>query len=306
MEDLFGNSVDSVFRNVNEAPRISYNYTDEEIKRMLEEEHRKRVERYFETHADPLFLPPERRKSATSKGRRPEWLEYGDPRCFEGHYIPKKNLESFLQSSPLWSQRRLADEVGTDAGTVSKWLSGKKYLSDRKLVKVAHATGLSLPYLLDLTHVWTDIDALDESFGYVDEDEDNYRLGNPYAPHEIDGFADDALQLRYLLTGEVSQGDGKALYEQVAEIEASEWYNDEDISVSELPDYFEMRPWIAWHLIGDARDPMHLESELHKYLMELPDEYDEDGFFLAANQTRLDAYEALAATLHNSANMNRA
>lgn len=306
MVDLFGDVGDSVFHDANEAPHVSHKYTDEEIQRIIEEEDRKRVERYFETHPDPLYLPPERRKKNPSKGRRPEWHEYGDPRCYEGHYIPKKNLERFLQAGQNWSQKRLADEVGTDAGTVSKWLSGKRYLSDNRLVQIAHVTGLSLPYLLDLTHVLTDIDALDEGFGYSYEGEEAYRLGDPYAPHEIDGFADDALQLRYMLNDEVAQGGGKALYEQVLEIEESEEYNDKDITESDLPDYFEMRPWIVWHLRGDARNPMHLESELHKYLMELPDEYDEEGYFLAANQTRLDAYEALATTLHNSANMNKA
>ena len=306
MENLFGNIVDSSFDNAEEAPRVSHDYSDEEIARIIEEDHRKRVEQYFETFDDPLFLPPERRKRKVSKRRKPEWQEFGDPRCFEGRYIPKKNLEGFLQSNPSWSQKRLADEVGTDAGTVSKWLSGKKYLSDRKLVQVAHVTGLSLAYLLDLTHVWTDVDALEEGFGYSYEGEDIYRLGDPYAPHEIDGFAGDSLQLRYEITGEVGRGGGKALCEQVLEIEKSEWYNDDDIAESDLPDYLEMRPWIVWHLRGDARDPMHLESELNKYLMDLPDEYDEDGYFLAANQTSLDAYEALATTLHNSANLNKA
>ncbi len=84
------------------------------------------------------------------KMNRSEWFLHGDPRCSESHYRPKRNLSEWIRDSHDWTQKRLAEKVGTDASTLSKWLTGTRYLTDASLVKIALATHLSLPFILDL------------------------------------------------------------------------------------------------------------------------------------------------------------
>lgn len=82
--------------------------------------------------------------------REQEWQKHGDPRCYEGHYRAKSNLSRWLRETHGWNQKKLAERIGTDESTVSKWLAGARYLSDENLVLIALETHVSLPFLLDL------------------------------------------------------------------------------------------------------------------------------------------------------------
>ena len=86
----------------------------------------------------------------TPKKARSEWELYGDPRCSKGHYRPKRNLSRWIRDSSDWNQRLLAEKVGTDASTLSKWLAGTRYLTDGNLVRIALAAHLSIPFILDM------------------------------------------------------------------------------------------------------------------------------------------------------------
>ena len=219
------------------------------------------------------------------QSREPEWLEFGDPRCAKGHYRPKNNLDKWLKTADGWSQKRLAKEMGTDEGTVSKWINGKLYLTDRKLVKIARITGLSLPYLLDMCHQGNpaddeiELDALDyseledeqdeylEKHGYsrfVDSDIPEWQWGVPYGPHEVDNFAMELASEQETLWSERWRSERRGLPsrndDQDAFIEAlnTEWDPKEHYTV-----------YTYLHFLGDIRDPWHLADELHKDLMSL-------------------------------------
>lgn len=79
-----------------------------------------------------------------------EWERCGDPRCSKGHYRPKSNLARWIRDNHDWSQKLLAEKVGTDASTLSKWLAGTRYLGDANLIKIALAAHVSIPFILDL------------------------------------------------------------------------------------------------------------------------------------------------------------
>ena len=270
--------------------------------------HRKMVVDYFESHTDPLYLPPERRQAKKDGRRRSEWEEFGDPRVFVGHFRPKLNLGKFLQANPSWSQRRLAEEMGTDVGTVSNWISGRRYMSDRKLVQAAHVTGLSIPYLLDLRHVYFNIDVLVQDYEFVKGKEDDHlELGKAYAPHEVTGFADDLYSLRYQLEELVNEDNRESVFAEALATQAEEWYNEDGEFIEDMYEKHDgMQAWKTWYLYGDARDPRHLHEELHAYVLALPDEYNEDGFFLAPHKIKTEALDCLADVLQSSANMDRA
>lgn len=268
----------------------------------LEEFHRQRVAEYFEQHTDPLFLPQERLLAKPKGQRRKEWEEFGDPRCFEGHYRLKANLDSFLRESPSWSQKRLADEMGTDEGTVSKWIGGKLYLSDRKLVEIAKLTGLSIPYLLDLHHVEMSIEYILDKGEYDRGSEHRPPAsGNAYGPHEVDGFVDDMYHIRYDLDEELIAMSPESVFEQAASFQNQGWLDDGDYSEESR----KLRSWVVWNLLGDARNPWHLESELHKSLLDLSDHFDDEGFFEGPNKVRMEAFESLASIHHSSSNLNK-
>ncbi len=219
-----------------------------------------------------------------TKKRMPEWLEYGDPRTAEGHFRPKRNLDEWLKQTEGWSQKRLAAEMETDEGTVSKWINGKVYLSDRKLVKIARVTGLSIPFLLDMQHCGgQDFDEDDEldSYDYweLDEDEDDplgswpdreeedspeWVWGRNYGPHEVEGFASDLLGEMETLWSERWRSERRGLpsrddeYDEFVKALEVDWDPEKKYTV-----------YTYLHFVGDIRDPWHLEEELHKGLMDL-------------------------------------
>ena len=80
----------------------------------------------------------------------------GDPRCSKGHYRPKRNLSRWIHDSSDWSQRLLAEKVGTDSTTLSKWLKGTRYLTDTNLVRIALTAHLSIPFVLDMSKAESD------------------------------------------------------------------------------------------------------------------------------------------------------
>lgn len=214
--------------------------------------------------------------------RTPEWLEFGDPRCAEGHFRPKRNLDTWLRQTDGWSQKKLAEVMGTDEGSVSKWISGKKYLTDKALAKVARFTGLSVAYLLDLQHCGDpaeddyELDALDytelsdediaflEEHEYVPEDKPLGAWGIDYGPHETRGFAEDLAgeseslwseRWRSERRGLPSRDEDPAAFAKALE---TEWNYDEHPVIYEY-----------LHMVGDIRDPWHLEKALHDDIMSL-------------------------------------
>ena len=82
--------------------------------------------------------------------KKSEWEKHGDPRCHGGHYRPKENLSRYLHDDGKWSRKLLAEKLGTDVSTLSKWISGTRYLTDANLVRIALALHVSAAFLLDL------------------------------------------------------------------------------------------------------------------------------------------------------------
>lgn len=217
-----------------------------------------------------------------STRRKPEWLEFGDPRCFEGHFRPKNNLGGWLKATEGWSQKRLADAMATDEATVSKWINGKVYLSDRKLVKVARVTGLSIPYLLDMQHCTNpaeeeyELDALDyvelseedvaflEELEYVPDDRPIGTWGANYAPYETRGFAGDLAGESESLWSERWRSERRGLPNREEEPAAFAEALETDWNYDEHPVIYDYL-----HMAGDIRDPWHLESALHGDIMSL-------------------------------------
>ena len=82
--------------------------------------------------------------------KKSEWEKYGDPRCHEGHFRPKKNLGRYLRDDNNLSQKMLAEKLGTDGSTLSKWISGSRYLNDTNLVRIALTLHVSIAFILDM------------------------------------------------------------------------------------------------------------------------------------------------------------
>ena len=221
-------------------------------------------------------------KTSERGRRKPEWLEFGDPRCTEGHFRPKNNLGTWLKVTEGWSQKRLADEMNTDEATVSKWIGGKLYLTDRTLVRIARFTGLSIPFLLDMQHCGDPAEedyALDE-LDYIElSDEDVTFLENheyipgerpcgswgaDYGPYETNGFASDLAGERETLWSERWRAERRGLPSreddpvEFAIALDTEWVYKERLVIYEY-----------LHMVGDIRDPWHLEKALHDDIMSL-------------------------------------
>ncbi|MBQ3300655.1 MAG: helix-turn-helix transcriptional regulator [Eggerthellaceae bacterium] len=91
-------------------------------------------------------------KSSGRKKRIPEWRMYGDPRNIDGHFRPKRNLRTLYGKGKLWTRESLAEAMGiNDPSVISKWVSGKRYMSDEDVVSCAMAAGVSVTWLLDLS-----------------------------------------------------------------------------------------------------------------------------------------------------------
>lgn len=68
--------------------------------------------------------------------------------------IPKYNLKKELDAQDL-TQVAFAAWMGTDQTTVSKWISGARYMTDGDVVDASFRLGCSPMYLLDLTGMRT-------------------------------------------------------------------------------------------------------------------------------------------------------
>ncbi len=80
-------------------------------------------------------------------------MSKADPRvCLlpKGAGIPKRNLKEELDAQGL-TQEAFAAWMGTDRTTVSKWISGARYMTDESIVDASFKLRRSPMYLLDLT-----------------------------------------------------------------------------------------------------------------------------------------------------------
>ena len=90
-------------------------------------------------------------KEKKTRKRIPEWREFGDPRNIKGHFRPKKNLKTLIGKGKKWTRASLAEAMGLkDPSVISKWISGKRYMSDEDIVRCSMAAGVSVTWLLDL------------------------------------------------------------------------------------------------------------------------------------------------------------
>lgn len=81
----------------------------------------------------------------------PEWRLYGDPRNVLGRYRPKKHLQTLYGKGREWTRESLAEAMGIkDPYVISKWVMGKRYMSDENIARCSLATGVSVPWLLDI------------------------------------------------------------------------------------------------------------------------------------------------------------
>lgn len=125
-------------------------------------------------------------------------------------------------------------------------------------------------------------------------------------PHEVTGFADDLYSLRYQLEEYVNESNWESVFAEALAIQ-EEWYGEDGEFIDDVyKEHDHMQAWKTWYLYGDARDPRHLHEELHAYVLALPDEYDEDRFFIEPNRMKTEALDSLASILHLSANMDGA
>lgn len=114
-----------------------------------------------------------------TRNKTPDWRRYGDPRNVEGRFVPKRNLKSLMGKGRKWTRASLAEAIGLkDLTLISKWISGKRYMSDADVVRCAMATRCSVPWLLDLT----------DNPGSTDWPE-GYATARQAILHEIRGFS---------------------------------------------------------------------------------------------------------------------
>lgn len=110
--------------------------------------------------------------------KQSEAVFYGDPRCsaYPGFYVPKRNLAIILDSRKRSGVTRsgLAAQCGIDdASYVSKWIKGKRYMTDKNVARVSRILNVSPLCLLDLwpvhnpadhTQLWGNDESLESDY----------------------------------------------------------------------------------------------------------------------------------------------
>ena len=63
---------------------------------------------------------------------------------------PKRNLKEAVTSRYPYTQRDLADLLGVNEGEVSKWIHGKAYMPDKRVIETSVIMGVNPLFLLDI------------------------------------------------------------------------------------------------------------------------------------------------------------
>lgn len=81
---------------------------------------------------------------------RSEWALYGDPRNERGSYRPLPALRAIIRERGL-TESEFAQLMGASKVTVSKWIAGKAYMKNRRVIAAAAILGANPCDILDVT-----------------------------------------------------------------------------------------------------------------------------------------------------------